>query len=339
MLIRPKTPVRRFRFDGQLLMAGLLLLLIFAVYAWKEHGALSVTGLTNIANDMVVLGVLAVGLTIVLLTGGFDLSAIGVVALTNVVAATFVRQGTGGALLTLLLLVLIGAGVGAINGLLVSVVRLQPLATTLATMTVCSGVALLIMPAPGGQVADAIAYGMTGTLGPVPVGLLVLAAVLALWWGLRRTRFGLSLYAVGTDETAARLSGVHVPATRFFAYTLGGALYGLGGFMLSAVTGAGDPRLSNPLLLLAFAAVAIGGTSFAGGRGSVYGSVLGAGVLSVMQKMLFALGASAFYTSIFQGAMMILAVLFAGASAVLTHRARQGTKLPTTDQPVPTRPL
>jgi ribose transport system permease protein len=91
MLIRPKAPARRFRFDGQVLMAGLLLLLIFAVYAWKEHSALSVTGLTNIANDMVVLGVLAVGLTIVLLTGGFDLSAIGVVALTNVVAATFVR--------------------------------------------------------------------------------------------------------------------------------------------------------------------------------------------------------------------------------------------------------
>jgi ribose transport system permease protein len=334
MLTRPRVSARRVPVDGQVVMAGLLLLLIFAVYAWKEHGALSVTGLTNLANDMVVLGVLAVGLTTVLLTGGFDLSAIGVVALTNVVAATVVRQGPGGALLTLLLLVLIGAGVGAINGLLVAVVQLQPLATTLATMTVCAGLALLIMPAPGGQVADAIAYGMTGILGPVPVGVLVLAAVLGLWWVIRRTRFGLSLYAVGTDETAARLSGVHVAATRFFAYTLGGALYGLGGFMLSAITGAGDPRLSNPLLLLAFAAVAIGGTSFAGGRGGAYGSVLGAGVLSVMQKMLFALGASAFYTSIFQGAMMILAVLFAGASAVLTVRARQGAARPTDAAPL-----
>lgn len=302
-------------------MAATLLAVIYAVYASRDPGALSLLGFTNIVNDMVVLGVLSAGLTIVLLTGGFNLSAIGIVALSNVVAASLALQGSGGAWLTLGILLLIGGAVGAVNGTLVAVFRLQPLATTLATMTVCAGAALLVMPAPGGQVADTIAYGMTGTLGPVPVGLLVLGVVLLLWWVLRRTPFGLSLYAVGTDESSARLSGVNVVRTRLAAYTLAGVLYGLAGFMLSAVTGAGDPRLSNPLLLLAFAAVAIGGTSFAGGHGSVYGSAIGAAVLTVMQKMLFVLGASAFYTSIFQGAIMILAVLFSGAAALLAARS------------------
>lgn len=302
-------------------MAAALLVLIYAVYASRDPGALGLLGFTNIVNDLVVLGVLSAGLSIVLLTGGFDLSAIGIVALTNVVAASLALQGPDGAWLTLGLLVLIGGLVGAVNGMLVSVFRLQPLATTLATMTVCAGMALLIMPAPGGQVADTIANGLTGTLGPVPVGLLVLAGVLLMWWVIRRTPFGLSLYAVGTDETSARLSGVNVARTRFTAYVLAGALYGLAGFMLSAVTGAGDPRLSNPLLLLAFAAVAIGGTSFSGGKGGLYGSIIGAAVLTVMQKMLFALGASAFYTSIFQGAIMILAVLFSSAAAMLAARS------------------
>lgn len=322
-------PKNRWRavLGNQPSMAAALLLLLYIIYASRDPGALSVLGLTNIVNDMVVLGVLSAGLTIVLLTGGFDLSAIGIVALTNVVAATLALPGSGGAWLTLLLLLVIGGLVGAVNGTLVAAFHLQPLATTLATMTVCAGVALLIMPAPGGQVADTIAYGLTGTLGPVPVGLLVLGGVLLLWWVLRRTPFGLSLYAVGTDETSARLSGVPVARTRFAAYVLAGMLYGLAGFMLSAVTGAGDPRLSNSLLLLAFAAVAIGGTSFAGGQGSVYGSVIGAAVLAVMQKMLFALGASAFYTSIFQGAIMILAVLFSGAAALLAARQTRDSAL------------
>lgn len=310
----------RAALGNQPAMAAVLLALLYAVYVSRDPGALSLLGSTNLVNDMVVLGVLSAGLTIVLLTGGFDLSAVGIVALTNVVAATLALQGSGGAWMTLGLLLLIGALVGAVNGTLVTVFRLQPLATTLATMTVCAGLALLIMPAPGGQVADTIAYGLTGTLGPLPVGLIVLAGVLLLWWVLRRTPFGLSLYAIGTDETSARLSGVNVARTRLVAYVLAGGLYGLAGFMLSAVTGAGDPRLSSPLLLLAFAAVAIGGTSFAGGQGGVYGSVIGAAVLAVMQKMLFVLGASAFYTSIFQGAIMILAVLFSSAAALLATR-------------------
>lgn len=333
-----RDPKNRWRaaLGNQPAMAAALLVLIYAVYASRDPGALGLLGFTNIVNDTVVLGVLAAGLTIVLLTGGFDLSAVGIVALSNVVAASLALQGSGGAWLTLGLLLLIGALVGAVNGVLVAVFRLQPLATTLATMTVCAGAALLVMPAPGGQVADTIAYGMTGTLGPVPVGLLVLAGVLLLWWVLRRTPFGLSLYAVGTDESSARLSGVNVARTRLAAYTLAGVLYGLAGFMLSAVTGAGDPRLSSPLLLLAFAAVAIGGTSFAGGQGSLYGSAIGAAVLTVMQKMLFVLGASAFYTSIFQGAIMILAVLFSGAAALLAARSpRSGQGVGVTPQEAP----
>lgn len=299
-------------------VAVLLYILMYLVYAANEAGATSQFGITNLLNDTVVLAVAAAGLTLTVLAAEFDLSGIGIIAIANVVVAT-----TGGGWFVPLLEVLaIGAVAGLLNGWLVAVLRLQSLAVTIGTMIALEGIALMILAAPGGQVADGITYGLTGAIAGVPVAALVILGVLVLWFLLAGTRFGIALYAVGTDENAARLSGLAVRRTKLLAFVLAGVAYGFAGYMLSAQTGSGDPRASDTFLLFMYASVAIGGTSLMGGRGGVFGSVIGAGILTVMQKMLFALGAASFYTDVFSGIIMLVAILI-GTLPTLLPRLRQ----------------
>ena len=201
-------------------------------------------------------------------------------------------------------------------------------AEALGTMIVCQGVALLLLNAPGGWVADWMVYELTSVIGGIlPVATLILAAVACAWLALKRTRFGAGLYAVGEDETAAELSGVNTRRVKFKAFCVAGICYGMAGYMLSAQTSTGDPNAGEPLLLLTFAAVAIGGTAFGGGRGGVIGSIIGALVLTLMQRMLFALGVSSFYTGLFQALVMVIAVVFAAIMLKLAKsRAQAGTE-------------
>jgi ribose transport system permease protein len=184
----------------------------------------------------------------------------------------------------------------------------------------------VILAAPGGEVSDTIANGLTGDIANVvPVAAVIIIGVLALWFVFARTRLGIAIYAVGSDENAAGLSGLNVRRTKLLAFVLAGAAYGCAGYLLSAQTGSGDPRASNTFLLFMYAAVAIGGTSLTGGRGGVFGSVVGAGILTVMQKMLFALGAASFYTNVFSGIIMLVA-LFVGNLSMLRLRRQRGAE-------------
>jgi ribose transport system permease protein len=299
-------------------LALILYLVMFAVYAVNQPSALTVIGVTNLLNNTVVLALAAAGLTLVILTGELDLSAVGVIAITNVLVATVSAKFPAGAVTSLLLVCSIGLLVGLVNGWLIAYLGLQSLACTLGTMIVSQGIALLILDAPGGEVVDTITYGLTDVVGAVvPASALILGAVALGWVFLRRTHLSIAIYAVGTDEAAARLSGLNVRRTKLTAFALAGLTYALAGYMLSAQTGTGDPRVSGSFLLYVFASVAIGGTSLAGGRGGLIGSLVGAGILTVMQKMLFTLGVAEFYTNIFNGLIMILAIFVGNSSALL----------------------
>jgi ribose transport system permease protein len=152
------------------------------------------------------------------------------------------------------------------------------------------------------------------------VSLAIAVAAYAIWRVLRRTDWGVGLYATGADETAAVLAGVPVRRVKLIAYMLAGVCYGLAGFMLTALTSTGTPNAGEPYLLLVFAAIALGGTSFSGGRGGVAGSLLGALTLTLLQKVLFSTGVSSFYTGIFQGVVMIAAVVVAVFFARISTR-------------------
>lgn len=296
--------------------AGLILglyVLLYALYAYQQPRALDSYAIAALMNNTAPLALAAAGQTLVVLSRGFDLSIAGVISLTNVVLAVYPLEGPGGALLSLLVCLAIGGAVGAVNGWLVAYLRLQSIAATLATMIICQGIALVILNAPGGAVSDWIADELTGRLwGFVPVSGLVVAVVIGLWLLVRRTDYGVALYAIGADEPAAALSGVNVRRTRFLTFVAAGMLYGLAGLMLSAQTATGNPNSGTPLLLLSFAAVALGGTSLSGGRGGLFASVMGAATLTLLQKVLFSSGVSSFYTGLFQGVVLIVAVVFSG---------------------------
>jgi ribose transport system permease protein len=300
------------------LPAFTLLLLMFAIYANRDASALTSFGLGNLVNNALVLAVAAAGLTLVVLSGELDLSGSGVVAIANVVVAT-TSTGRLGSLGCLVVTLGIGLVVGAVNGWLVTIFGLQSLAATVGSLIVCQGVALLILGAPGGEVADAIASGITGDVYGFPIAAFIVLGVAAAWLALKNTRRGIALYAVGDDPTAARLSGLNVARTRFFAFAAAGVLYAGAGYLFSAEIGSGDPRVSDSFLLNMFASVAIGGASLTGGRGGVIGTLIGAGILTVMQKMLFALGVAEFYTNIFNGLIMVAAVFFGQIGALLSR--------------------
>lgn len=302
--------------------AFVLLCIMTGIYAVHEPSALSAFGISNLLNNTVVLALAASGLTLVVLCGELDLSGPGVMAIGNVVVAT-TSTGSLGAAGSLAAVLAIGAAVGGLNGFLVAYLGLQSLAVSLGSLIVCQGVALLILPAPGGEVTDKIVQAVSGDIRAIPAPALIMAVTAGLWLLLKHSRLGVALYAVGADEPSARLSGLNTRTTKLSAFVMSGIVYAIAGFVLSAEIGSGDPRVSDSFLLFMYAAVAIGGTSLVGGRGGVLGTLVGACILSVLQKMLFALGVADFYTNIFNGVIMILAIFFGQLSAWFA-RARHG---------------
>ena len=314
---RPAGPRRARIFASGAAVVTTLYIILYALYGLWEPSAFSAYTFGNLVNNASPLAIAAAGETLVVLTRGFDLSVAGVMSLTNVVMATFPVDGPGGALVSLLLCMAVGACVGAVNGYVVAYLRLQSIAATLGTMIICQGLSLVILDAPGGTVSDFVSETLTDSLfGTVPVAGLIVAAIALVWLLVRRTDFGVAVYTVGTDETAAALSGVPVARTRFLAFVGAGLVYGVAGFMLTAQTATGNPNGGTPFLMLTFAAVALGGTSLSGGRGGLVGSIVGAGTLMLLQKVLFSGGVSSFYTGIFQGVVLVVAIVF---SRILTR--------------------
>jgi ribose transport system permease protein len=302
--------IRRGLTDGAGVVA-ILYVILFALYALWNPSALTVSGVTDLSNNAAPLALAAAGESLVVISKGFDLSVSGIVSLSNVLMATYPVEGSSGALVSLIICLGVGGAVGVLNGLLVAVLRLQSIAATLGTMIMAQGLALVIMDAPGGTIADWVSYTLTDVLfGIIPISGLIVLAVVALWLAFRRTDTCISIFAVGADETAASLSGISVVRARFAAFVGAGLLYGLAGFMLSVQTATGNPSAGTPFLMLTFAAVALGGVSLTGGRGSLVGAVIGAATLMLLQKVLFSGGVSSFYTGIFQGAVMVLAIVF-----------------------------
>jgi ribose transport system permease protein len=325
--------VRRALSRGSVL-AFLILVVMYVVYMYSSIDVLTLGNATDLLNNAAPLVVAATGLTLVIISGGFDLSIGGVVVLANVILATHSGTTTGSGLLAVGGAILAGLLVGAINGVLVAYLRVQSIAATLGTFIMCSGIALVVMPTPGGSVPDVISPGLNSTLGGwLPVSLLVIAGCVLVWVAIRRSRFGVYVFAIGSDERSAVQSGIRTANVTFRVYLFAGLMYALSGVMLTAQTASGDPNGSALFMVLVFAAVAIGGARFGGGHGSAVGSIIGAGVLVVLQKMLFALGVSTFYTGIVQGAVLILAVLIGLVSLSFAPAEDAGDQTSGTDAP------
>jgi ribose/xylose/arabinose/galactoside ABC-type transport system permease subunit len=290
---------------------GLVLVLISvsAALGWLRPQFLTAANLINVARQISLNGILAVGVTYVLLTGGVDLSLGSVVALTGVVAAGFAHPGDWPLLVPVILGIAAGAVCGAANGLVIARGGIAPFIVTLGMMTVARGLALVI--SRGKPVSNlSLAFTVLGgdLLGlPIPMVILLLVAAIS-WVFLANTRFGRYVYAVGGNEQAARAAGLSVQGIKIFAYTVCGALAGVAGVVLAARITTGQPNAGVAYELDAIAAAVIGGTSLSGGIGGVGGTLLGALLMGVINNGLDLLNVSSYYQQIVKGVIIVGAV-------------------------------
>lgn len=316
LIAKPRRPVnwrRGFTRHRGLIIACVVFALLLLSVDFITPGAFSYFELNFMSAGGATLALAAMGQTVVILTGGFDLSTGSVISLVNVVLASSMGTSPLSEVASFGIALLLGALVGAFNGFFVAFVRMQSIVVTLATMFIVQGLAFLVLEKPGGKIAPGFATFFTGAaipnILPAPVVVLVVAAV--IWLLVKNSRLGVGIYAVGSDEEAAHASGIRARFVKFSAYVLSGLFYGAAGAFISAQTGSGDPLVGQPMLLEVFVAVVLGGTLLGGGRGGCIGSIFGAYIMMIIVNILLVLNVSAYFSSIAEGIVLLLAVLAA----------------------------
>ncbi len=300
----------------------LVFVVMFGLFASQQPNGLSTNVLTSVSNKGAVLSFVAMAQTLVILTGGFDLSVGMILTMSSCLASVVVNGSAGQVALGAIAVLTSGLAAGMVNAAIVVLGRIQPIIATLATGAVYFGVALLLRPSPGGSVNEDFSNALTYDLGGVPTTFILLVAVIALvWLPFRNTIIGRNCYAVGSAEGAAYMSGLAIGRARFAAYSLAGLLAATGGLLLSLISLSGEASSSQGgfYTLNSIAAVAIGGTSLFGGSGGMIGSIFGALILRTISDLLFVFNAPALWQPLFQGFILLGAVCL-GALRVLRRK-------------------
>lgn len=302
-------------------LAIFLALLLLATKLLRPDFGLS--GIDSLARAALPFALATVGMAIVVIAGGIDLSIAAMMAVASVSAAVLMKGASDTQSIFILLFVLaLGTVMGAINGTLIVLSRVPDIVVTLAMLFVWQGVALLILNAPGGSAVpwlrEIIVGGIQLPAIPasvtnwIPKSLVVLVACVAIvWLPVRRSKLGLMLYAIGSDKLAAFRSGVSVGNVRIAAYALAGLFAALGGLAVTMSTGIGEP-IPGPYLLASVAAVVLGGVVLAGGRGGIVGPILAVIILRLVRLDLTVLSVDPNVTTIIEGVIMVSVVMLGG---------------------------
>lgn len=300
-----------FRRNGWTLsLVGILILLLIATKVIQpSYGPAGIQGL---AISVLPLALAAVAQTCAVIARGIDLSVGSMMALTSVVAAVLMEDRSEGfAILAVLAVLALGLVIGTVNGALVVFTRVPDIVVTLAMLFVWAGAALLVLSTPGGGSAEWLSNLTSGPLLTewIPKAAVVLLVVIGVVWvPIRRTRLGLSLYAVGSDSLAAFRSGVSVVRIKIFSYMLAGLFSALAGLSLTATTGIATP-VPGPYTLMSVAAVVLGGVSLGGGRGGVFGPVIAVIILSLLRTDMTFLSVNTNLATVAQGLILVGVVM------------------------------
>lgn len=319
-----KFNIVRLLLEGRAFFA---LILIIAVFSFMSPNYFTVGNFLIMSSHVAIYGLLAIGMLLVILSGGIDLSVGSILALAGVSAGAMMQgielQALGVILYppvwaVVVLTCVLGALVGAVNGVLVSIFKVPAFVATLGVMYVARGIALLMTngltynnlsgrPELGNTGFDWLGFNRIAS---IPISVLVLAAM-AIIAGLMlsRSSFGRWLYASGGNERAAELSGVPTRRVKITVYTLSGILSAIAGLVLSSQLTSAGPTAGTTYELTAIAAVVIGGAALTGGRGTVRGTMLGAFVIGFLSDGLVIIGVSSYWQTVFTGAVIVLAVL------------------------------
>jgi ribose transport system permease protein len=301
--------VRRHRLVlSYVIVTALLILLIIAggvlsdrFLTWRNAG--------NLFQQLMVLGMVSLGQTFVVLIGGIDLAIGSLVSAITVFLANFLEWRPELVWVAVVIALIAGAAVGAVNGLLTVLLRIHPLIVTLGMSSVIFGATLMYRKEPGGSVPRSFADISYTNIGGIPISAIALVIIFTIagFW-LQRTRFGRNIYFVGGDREAARLNGLPVDRILIAAYALSGLCAGMAAIFLTARTGVGDPRIGAALTLQSITPVVVGGTILAGGRGGVIGTFLGVLLVTMLNNLLNFVNVSSYYQWIAQGLIIIIAV-------------------------------
>lgn len=287
----------------------IVLVVICILLAIIEPRFLLLSNITNVLRQMAVIAIISVGMTYVIITGGIDLSVGSTVAFTGCITALMLVDGYPIALCVVVGL-LLGTLVGFVNGALIVHVKLAPFIATLGTMGIARGLVLALTRGyPIQPFPKAFEYIGRGYLGifPIPVIIMILVVIFGHLL-LSRTKIGRYIYYIGSNEKAARLSGLHVNATLIFVYTIAGFFSGLASVVLISRLTSAQSNMGSGFELDAIAAVVIGGTSLSGGEGSVLGSLIGAALMGIIKNALILLGVNVYWQSVVIGLVIVLAV-------------------------------
>jgi len=307
---------------ARIVIPTLAFALLFSLYIATHPRGLSVYVLTIWSNQSALLIFAALAQFFVVVVRGIDLSVGAMIALTNVVAShvldgQHVPLALGG-----VLVLASGVACGLVSGLCVVFGKLPTIVATLATGSIYSGIALWLRPTPGGVVDEELSDALTYAYGLIPASLLIVAFIAMVGSVLlRRTAFGLSLYALGSSEHSAVLTGINAAFTRIAAHMLGGLCAGMGGFYVTMLTLTGDAGIGPSYTLNSIAAIVLGGVSLAGGRGNLLGVVVGAMLLRTIAALMFFSGLPPLAQPFFEGLILAVTIVI-GSLDILRVRHR-----------------
>jgi len=323
--------VKRLRIDSSVIVLGILLLTIVAgaiLVSGVGRGFFSAGNIRDILTGMSVLGLVAIGQTLVILGASLDLSVVYVMSLASLIAATTMAGDAARIPWAVALTLLVCAGIGLVNGVIVTVLKVNGFIATLGVGLILQGVLNTGFRGSAGRVPWEFqllgAYGV----GPVPVstiGMLLLAV--AVWFLLARTRTGAHLFAVGGDAAVSRLSGLRTAPPLIVAHVLCSICAGLAGLLLASRLGVGSPTVGQQggYALLSIAAVVLGGTLLLGGRGSIWGTIGGVAIFAVVDNVMSVMQVNPFLKDVVRGVVIVAAVAVYSRRAVARRRARFGS--------------
>jgi ribose transport system permease protein len=298
------------------------LAVLFATFIAIHPRGFSTYVLTIWFNQGTLLGLAAIAQFFVVLVRGVDLSVGPTIALTNVMASYLLVGSPVGIAFGIVAVLVLGVACGLANGVAVVYGRIQPIVATLATASMISGLALLLRPTPGGSIDEALSDALTYDFYGVPASAILLGVVLVVInIPLRHSALGLRMYAIGSSEPSAYMTGVRVGQVKLVAYGASGLFGALGGLYVSMVTLTGDPGIGPAYTLNSIAAVVLGGIALSGGVGSPLGAVVGALILKTISSLMFFSGLPPLAQPFFEGLVLAIAIAL-GALDVFRVRNR-----------------
>ena len=310
-LISKKLFTKEWLIDQKSLIA---LILLITVVSFLNANFFTLDNILNILRQTSINAIIAVGMTLVILTAGIDLSVGSILALCSAFAATMVGLEVP-VMIAVPTSLIAGALLGGLTGVIIAKGKVQAFIATLVTMTLLRGVTMVYTdgrPISTGftDTADAFAWFGTGYLLGIPVPVWIMAVVfIAAWYMLNHTRFGRYVYALGGNESATRLSGIDVDKVKIGVYAICGFLAALAGIIVASRLSSAQPTAGMGYELDAIAAVVVGGTSLAGGRGRIMGTLIGALIIGFLNNALNLLDVSSYYQMIAKAVVILLAVL------------------------------